>query len=129
GGLQIARLALGNTRTWTPVNDAQARFWSTSYPMAALMEMMRLVQYTNELLPISLEADLLTLYSAADAVVDPEATLEALQKVAAQRSEIVEIEDSDDPAMHVLVGDILSPRSTQPAADLIVSFLGLTSSD
>lgn len=129
GGLQIARLALGDTRTWTPHNDDQARFWSTSYPTAALVEMMRLVQYTNELLPLSLEADLLTLYSPADAVVDPEATLAALKKIAAPRSEIVEIRDSDDPAKHVLVGDILSPRSTQPAADRIVTFLGLTSSD
>jgi hypothetical protein len=90
--------------------------------------MMRLVQYTNEQLPLALEADLLTLYSPADSVVDPVATVEALRRIEAPRNELIEIRDSADPSQHVLIGDILSPQSTQPAADLIVSFLGLTAS-
>lgn len=129
GGLQVATLVLGGTRTWTPLNDAQSLYWSTSYPMAALVEMMRLVQYTNGLLPLALDADLLTLYSPDDRVVDPQATLAALGKIAAARNETVEIRDTADPARHVLIGDVLSPASTQPAADAIVSFLGLTSSE
>jgi esterase/lipase len=128
GGPQIARLTLGETRSWTPHNDAQARAWSTSYPVAALVEMMRLVQFTNELLPLTLDADLLTLYSPADAVVDPGAAVEALRRIQAPRNELVEIRDSADPAQHVLIGDILAPQSTRPAADLIVSFLRLTAS-
>jgi alpha-beta hydrolase superfamily lysophospholipase len=128
GGPQFARLTLGETRSWTPNNEAQARAWSTRYPVAALIEMMRLVQYTNELLPLDLEAELLTLYSPSDAVVDPGATLDALQHIDAPRNELIEIRDSADPGQHVLIGDILSPQSTQPAADLIVSFLGLTAS-
>ena len=128
GGPQFARLTLGETRSWTPLNVAQARAWSTSYPVAALIEMMRLVQYTNELLPLALEADLLTLYSPADVVVDPGATVVALRRIEAPRNELVEIRDSADPAQHVLIGDILSPQSTQPAADRIVSFLELTAS-
>lgn len=128
GGPQIARLTLGETRSWTPQNDAQARAWSTSYPVTALIEMMRLVQYTNALLPLALEADLLTLYSPADAVVDAGATVVALRRIEAPRNELIEIRDSADPAQHVLIGDILSPQSTQPAADRIVSFLGLTAS-
>ncbi len=128
GGPQIARLTLGETRSWTPYNDAHARSWSTSYPVAALVEMMRLVQFTNELLPLTLEADLLTLFSLTDTVVDPRATKAALQRIEAPRNELVEIRDSADPAQHVLVGDILSPHSTQPAADLIVAFLRLTAS-
>ena len=128
GGPQIARLTLGETRSWTPHNDAQARAWSTSYPVAALVEMMRLVQFTNELLPLALDADLLTLYSPADAVVDPGATVQALRRIEAPRNELIEIRDSADPAQHVLIGDILSPQSTRPAAELIVSFLRLTAS-
>jgi alpha-beta hydrolase superfamily lysophospholipase len=128
GGPQLARLTLGETRSWTPQNDAQARGWSTSYPVAALIEMMRLVQFTNGLLPLDLNADLLTLYSPEDAVVDPVATVEALRRIDAPRNELIEIRESADPSRHVLVGDILSPQSTRPAADLIVSFLELTAS-
>jgi esterase/lipase len=126
GGPQIARLTLGQTRTWTPVNEAQARAWSTSYPVAALIEMVRLVQFTNSLLPLALDADLLTLYSPADSVVDPAATVQALRRIEATRNELIEIRDSADPSRHVLVGDILSPQSTRPTADLIVSFLNST---
>ncbi len=129
GGPQFARLTLGKTRSWTAQNDAQALYWSTSYPVAALVEMMRLVQFTNELLPLSLEADLLTLFSSTDAVVDPGATIEALRRIEAPRNELIEIHDSADPGQHVLIGDILSPQSTRPAAELIVSFLRLSASD
>jgi esterase/lipase len=129
GGPQIAQLTMGKTRTWIPQNEIQGRYWSTSYPVIALVEMMRLVRYTNDLLPLALDADLLTLYSPADAVIDPAATIGALRRVDAPRNELVEIRDSADPAQHVLVGDILSPQSTPPTAELIISFLGLTASD
>lgn len=123
GGPQFARLALGETRTWVPLNERQARFWSTSYPTNALIEMMRLVQYTRDRLPLSLDADLLTLYSPNDGVVDAAATVAALKSIEATRNVLVEVHDSADPAQHVLIGDILSPHNTSAAVAEIVAFL------
>jgi alpha-beta hydrolase superfamily lysophospholipase len=123
GGPQFAQLTVGSTRSWAPQNELQARYWSTSYPTLALVEMMRLVKYTRSRLPLTLHADLLTLYSPGDAVVSADATRAALQKISAPRMQTIEILDSDDPGQHVLIGDILSPRITDRAVDTIVTFL------
>lgn len=129
GGPQFARLTLGETLSWTPQNEVQGLFWSTSYPVVALVEMMRLVEFTNDLLPLTLDADVLTFLSPADTVIDPAATVEALRRIRAPRNELVEIRDSADPSQHVLVGDILSAQSTTPTVETIISFLGLTASN
>ena len=62
GGPQLAELLVGETRSWTAANDLQEQFWSTTYPMAATVEMMRLVKYARSKLPLALEQ------AAADAV-------------------------------------------------------------
>lgn len=125
GGPQFAQLTVGTVRSWTPQNEMQARYWSTSYPTLALVEMMRLVKYTRSRLPLTLQADLLTLYSPDDAVVSAEATRAALESIHAPRKHTIEILDSDDPGQHVLIGDILSPRITDRAVDTIVTFLSV----
>jgi hypothetical protein len=63
------------------------------------------------------------MYSPQDAVVSADATLAALQQITAPRKLLIEITDSDDPAHHVLIGDVLSPRITDDAVNTIVSFL------
>ena len=123
GGPQFAQLTVGTMRSWTPQNELQARYWSTTYPTLALVEMMRLVKYTRGRLPIDLRADLLTLYSPDDAVVSADATIAALENIHAPRKLTIEILDSDDPGQHVLIGDILSPRITERTVDVIVDFL------
>ena len=123
GGPQFAVLSLGSTREWTPHNDLQARYWSTRYPTVALVEMMRLVKYTRNRLPLELDADLLTLYSPQDAVVSAAATLDAMQQITARRKVLIEVTDSDDPAQHVLLGNVLSPRTTDESVEIILSFL------
>jgi esterase/lipase len=123
GGPQFAVFTLGSIRHWTPQNDLQARYWSTSYPTVALVEMMRLVQYTRSRLPLALDAELLTMYSPKDAVVSANATLTALQQITAPRKLLIEVVNSDDPGQHVLIGDVLSPHITDEAVNTIVSFL------
>jgi alpha-beta hydrolase superfamily lysophospholipase len=123
GGPQFAQLSLGTMRSWTAANELQEQFWSTRYPTVALVEKMRLVQYTRGRPPLTLQADLLTLYSPRDTVVSADATLAALQRIGAPRNQHIAILDSADPGQHVLIGDVLSPQITDAAVDTIVSFL------
>ncbi|MDH4049222.1 MAG: lysophospholipase [Gammaproteobacteria bacterium] len=123
GGPQLARVLVGSTLSWEPRNELQGRFWTTSYPLSAAVEVMRLVKFTRSRLPMTLNADLLTLYSSADIVVSTEATLDALARISARRNERIEITDSSDVARHVLVGNILSPDNTPSTATLIAAFL------
>ena len=106
-GPLLARLAVGDTRCWEPHDEIQARFWSTCYPTAAAVEMMRLVDRANRLLPAEI----------------PKAALEVFEATASPQKAALEITDSDDPSQHVLAGDILSPATTRSVAEAIASFI------
>jgi esterase/lipase len=122
-GRLIARLFVGPTRSWEPRNEQQARYWSTTYPTAAAIEVMRLVDYVNALLPLDLDANLLVMMSPDDKVVSPLATQYAFNRIDAPRKKIIEFLDSHDPSSHVLAGDILAPQSTPGVAARIVEFI------
>lgn len=123
GGPQLARLLVGETRSWTPANDMQARFWSTTYPMHAAVEMMRLVEFARRKLPMTIEQSLLVVYSPNDQVIDPNRVVAAHAQITAPRSELVVIEESGDPSNHVLAGDILAPENNARVAALVASFV------
>ena len=122
-GPLIAKLVAGDTRSWQAHNEQQARYWSTTYPIEAAVEVMRLVDLVNSALPTQLEQNLLVLLSPDDTVVSPEATKQAYEHIEAPQKALVEIEDAGDPSNHVLAGDILSPGSTDEIAALIVDFV------
>jgi esterase/lipase len=123
GGLQVARWAVGESQSWEPRNELQGKYWTTTYPMESLMEMMRLVKYVRSKLPMSIEQRLLTIYSSNDKVVNPQKTMLALQQIEAPQKAVHEIRDSADEGQHVLIGDILSPGSSVPAAAVISRFI------
>ena len=122
-GPLLARLAVGDTRCWEPRDELQERFWSTCYPTAAAVEMMRLVDRANRLLPADIPQRFLMFYSRGDMVISPKAALDVFNATASPQKAAMEITDSEDPSQHVLAGDILSPTTTQAVADAIVSFI------
>jgi len=122
-GPLIARLLAGDTRSWEAHNEQQERYWSTSYPIEAAIEVMRLVDLLNARLPMALQQNLLVLLSPDDTVVSPEATRQAYARISAPRKMMLEIKDAGDPSNHVLAGDILSPAKTDQVAATIVDFV------
>lgn len=123
GGILIARIFAGETRNWTPRNDLQERYWSTSYPTTAAIEMMRLVELTQSKLPLNIHPNLLVVMSPDDTVVSPKATKSAFDRITAPRKLLVEVSGSQDPSNHVLAGDILAPESTSDIAATVVDFI------
>jgi esterase/lipase len=123
GGPQLAYLVAGTTRSWTPANELQKRYWSTTYPMDAVVEMMRLVKYVRGELPQRLEQSLLMIYSPADNVVDTGQIISAYSQIDSPQKELIRIPTSGDPSNHVLAGDILSPQNNQAVADDVVRFI------
>jgi len=123
GGPQLAYMVAGDTRSWTPRNDLQARYWSTTYPMDAVIEMMRLVKYVRSQLPMQLEQPLLVIYSPADQVVDTAWITRAYAQMNSSRRRLIEMPGSGDPSNHVLAGSIMSPETTAAVADSIIRFI------
>jgi len=122
-GPLLAQAMLGETRSWEPRNEDQARYWSTSYPTEAIIEVMRLVDLANSHLPLQLEQSLLAVLSPNDGVVSPRLMLEALEKIDAPRMEILQYDEVGDLMNHVLAGDILSPENTDAVVAAVVDFV------
>jgi alpha-beta hydrolase superfamily lysophospholipase len=123
GGPLLARLIAGDQRCWEPANELQARYWSTCYPTAAGIEVMRLVNRANALVRGEHRQELLVFYSRDDQVVSSEAILAAYEAFGSPRKLLVEVTDSGDAKDHILAGDIMSPGTTQLIADTIVGFI------
>ena len=62
-------------------NEGRERYWSTSYPSAIIVEVMRLVDLANTSLPLQIDQSILTLLSPNDQVVSHQATIEALRRI------------------------------------------------
>lgn len=123
GGPQLAHLVAGDTRSWTPRNTLQARYWSTTYPMDAVIEMMRLVKYVRSQLPMGLEQSLLVMYSPADTVIDTSRITHAFEQMDSPHRQLLTIPSSGDPSNHVLAGDIMSPENNALVTAAIVRFV------
>ena len=123
-GPLLARVLAGDTRSWTPHNALQARYWSTSYPMTTAVEAMRLVDLANRKLPATIPQRLLMFYSPEDTVISPAAALAVFTGTVAPQKMAVAVEAPGDPSSHVLAGDILSPGKTAEIAAGIVDFIG-----
>jgi esterase/lipase len=123
GGPLLLRAAVGDTRSWQARNEGQKRYWSTSYPSAIIVEVMRLVDLANTSLPLKVDQSILTLLSPDDQVVSTQATIEALRQIDAPRKRLIEIDDVGDPSNHVLAGNILSPDNTDEVLAQTVDFV------
>lgn len=122
-GPVIARLLVGETRTWKAHNAEQELFWSTSYPIAATVEVMRLVDRANSPASRQFSQNILMLYSPDDNVVSTEASLQAFERLNAPRKQAIAVSGAEDPSHHVLAGRILSPNKNDAVAAIIVEFL------
>jgi len=122
-GPLLARMLVGDTRSWKPHNQQQARYWSTTYPTTSAVEMMRLVDLANRKLPDTISQRLLMFYSSEDAVISPIEALAVFEQTGAPQKTAIKIENPGDPSHHVLAGEVLSNGMTRQIADHIVEFI------
>lgn len=122
GGI-LARLLVGSERCFIPENEAQERHWTTCYPTSALPPMMALVEHVRTMDLRRLDLPVLLVYSPGDAVVDASETDRVLAGVPEGLLRRHVVEETGDPARHVLAGDVLSPETNQEMLDVVASFV------
>jgi esterase/lipase len=113
-------------RSWKAQNAARARYWTTSYPTAALFPMVALVDAVNALPLDRWTTPTLVLVHDDDPVVDAEATHEWVQRLRGATSARVDVAPvvpiaGEDP--HVLAGRIAAPGQVAPVVKRIVDFV------
>jgi esterase/lipase len=123
GGPLLGHIVTGGTRSWEPYNELQDRYWTTSYPINASIEVMRLVKYANQKWPRTIAQNLLMFVSPHDTVVQPEAAHAAFDGLDAPRKKLVEIRERGEASNHVVVGDVLWPENNDRFVREIVDFV------
>ncbi|CAM4072261.1 alpha/beta hydrolase [Palleronia rufa] len=117
-------LIAGETRSFEPVNDAQARYWTERYPTVAVLPMQAAVDRARAADLGGTDIPALVIYSEADEVVRPDATRTAMADWGGTVSWVrLAPGPGVDPSAHVLAGDILSPALTARVTDRILAFL------
>ncbi|MEM7320505.1 MAG: alpha/beta fold hydrolase [Pseudomonadota bacterium] len=114
----------GGERCFEPRNQAQQTYWTTCYPWAALMPMAALVKAVAAMDFSQAMVPALFVFSDDDAVVRSDAT----RDIAGRWGGPIEIQNvnlgpEDDPAAHVIAGDILSPGQTDRVVADILAWL------
>lgn len=121
-GAQLARMVVGPERGFEPRNQMQAHRWTTRYPTEALLPMAALVELARNAPVEEAEVPAMFIFNDADTVVDHSATREVAARWGALNKLDV-ITESGDPFGHVIVGEALSPSTTQPFAERIAEWI------
>lgn len=122
---KLARLVMGETRSFEPGNDLQRLYWTTTYPVDSILPMAELVKLAINSPVEDTKIPALFLISAEDQVVRPEIARRMAARWGAPHR-LTEVEGVEDPSRHVLAGDAMSPSTTRPLAKLATEWLRQT---
>lgn len=122
-GRQILRAALGETRSWEPTNELHARYWTTEYPVDAIVTLMSLVDLVDDADLSTMTTPTLVMYSEADQVIDVEMIKRRFKDLGSSDKQLLRVEAEADTDNHVLAGDIVAPKRTGRLATQIEDFV------
>lgn len=116
-------LVAGRTRGFEPRGPRHGRYWTTRYPVTALVPMATAVAEARRRDVSAVTTPALFLFSDADEIVDAADTRAAAARWGGPAVLApVEMGPGDDPAAHLVAGDILSPGRTAPVTARILDF-------
>lgn len=122
-GQQIAELAVGKVRCRQASSPVHDQFWTNCHPTSSIMTLKGLIKHVHSLNVKTINKPMLMIVSPDDKVIDARETMVMFERIGSDQKVLVEYYDTQDPAHHILAGDILSPHSTQPIAEMIVDFI------
>ncbi|MEM7536393.1 MAG: alpha/beta fold hydrolase [Chloroflexota bacterium] len=121
-GEQITRSVVGPYVEGEPINDGHAQFWTTRYPVSALLPMMGSVKILRDSDLSTVTQPLLMLHSNTDVIINIDDVKQAFEEIDSTPKALVAVE-TEDVRGHVLAGNIRSPDTTEPIAQQIINFL------
>lgn len=120
---QWLRYVAGPERSWQPVSEDHARYWTARYPIEAVLPMGAVVEAALKLDYGAMKTPALFVFDPEDATVDHRRTrVVAEQWGAASEVHEVQTGPDDDPSHHVIAGRIVSPGMTDPMAARVLDW-------
>jgi esterase/lipase len=120
-GRWLGHLVSGPYRSFQPANAEQGYFWTTTYPIEAVVEVMRAVDLARKAPVENLKLPTLVAYSPADDVIDVPAALSVYDRIGAAKKALLKVPQAEN--RHVIAGRILSPSGTPVILRKIEQFL------
>ena len=121
--LSFAEWVGGKERSWEPRNELHAKYWTNSYPLAALLPMLDLITEIKELDLSKVKIPLITVYSAHDTVIDVDEVAVRQQQFGSPHKRLVEYTPNANESNHVIAGDIVAPMGTPVVVAQVTNFL------
>lgn len=119
---EMSRLVLGETRSFEPQTHLQRLYWTTTYPVEAILPMAETVKLATSTSVEKISIPALFLISEDDSVVDPAITRNLASRWGGTWK-LLEVPGVEDPSRHVLAGDAMSPATTEPVAAVVSGWL------
>jgi alpha-beta hydrolase superfamily lysophospholipase len=124
GGNAIAKLLHGDTYGWEPESEIRARYWTERYPTEVGGFAIATARLGRRADLGELKMPLIMFYSDEDQVVDPTKSVAAFERFGAPADAKRRIQvKTEGESQHNLVGDILSPSTTEGVKAQIIEFL------
>lgn len=119
---QLIELVEGKRRSFEPANELHRRYWTHEYPSAVALQVAEIVEIANNAEIHNIQVPALFIFSEDDKVVRPDKT-RLIAETWGASTQIVLIDNSDDPNNHVIAGDARSPSTTADIADIITGWI------
>ena len=117
-------ILLGKSREFKPISKEHAIYWTTRYPIVAIITMAALVKKVVSQNFHQKNCPALFIVSEEDKVVDVKKTLQIAEQWGGKSFiNFVKCGPHDDPQSHVLAGDIKSPTQTEKLVETSLAWI------
>lgn len=118
------RYVVGKTQSFEPRSAAHAQFWTLKYDTNAIFTMAAAVRETLATRIERIKTPAYFAYAETDRVVNPKKTRAVMARWGGPVHEDILIQGpEDDSDGHVMAGEVMSPRQTEPTAQRIIEWV------
>lgn len=116
-------LIAGKHYEWEPKNEREGIYWTTRYPVHALIEMQKTVDWVRGVDVSRFSIPLATMYMQNDPTIDPTAAIFTHEAWGASHKQLIPVTLDGDQIEHVFVGDITAPHRVDWCVERFIMFL------
>ena len=122
-GLWLVKKLQGEERGFEPLNEYHAKYWTTRYPVDALVPMLDLLDLVDEIDKSQIEIPQLMIYSPQDKVISAVKAQQTIKEFINARTQSIAYTKSIDPGHHVLFGYGSSDEQIDEVSQLMLDFI------
>ncbi len=122
---QLLPLIFGKERSFEPRSEEQAKWWTTSYAIEAVLPLQASIDHVLEMDFEQLAVPAMFIFHPEDGVVDHAMTKKIIKRWGTNNNVKVTVEEvlsASDKYKHVIAGRILGPENTEPLAKKVIDW-------